>query len=107
MAKPWNRKQRREMSRYGIGQKLLNEQFDKVSTETRDITYSYAFSAMLLALRQVHGWGYKRIRAIAVQTVRNINNSMCASELVERLKKETGFDVEEPLPEDEIGLEVE
>lgn len=60
-----------------------------------------------MALHQIHGFGYKRIRAIAVQTIRNINNSMCAAELVEQLKAATGFDVEEPLRDDEVGMEVE
>ena len=107
MAKPWNRKTRREMSRYGIGQKVLNEGFDKVRSATKNNAYNNAFSAMLLALHQLHGFGYKRIRAVAAQTIRNINNSMCATELVETLKKATGFDVEEPLRDDEVGLEVD
>lgn len=107
MAKPWNRKTRREMSRYGIGQKLLNEQYDQVRSTTRIDAYTNAFAAMLLALHQIHGFGYKRIRAVAVQTIRNINDSMCATELAERLKAATGFDVNEPLRDDEIGLEVE
>lgn len=107
MAKPWNRKQRREMSRYGIGQKVLNEQYDKVRSESRIDAYKNAFSAMLLALHQIHGFDYKRIRAIAVQTIRNINATMCASELMEQLKTATGFDVDEPLHDDEIGMEVE
>lgn len=107
MAKPWNRKTRREMSRYGIGQKLLNEQYDAVRSTTRVDAYTNAFAAMLLALHQIHGFGYKRTRAIAVQTIRNINNSMCASELAEALKTATGFDVNEPLQDDEVGMEVE
>ena len=107
MAKPWNRKTRREMSRYGIGQKLLNEQYDAVRSTTLVDAYTNAFAAMLLALHQIHGFGYKRIMAIAVQTIRNINNSMCASELAEQLKQATGFDVNEPLRDDEVGMEVE
>ena len=107
MAKPWNRKTRREMSRYGIGQKVLNEQYDAVRSATRIDAYTNAFAAMLLALHQIHGFGYKRIRAIACQTIRNINKSMCASELAEALKTATGFDVNEPLQDDEVGMEVE
>lgn len=107
MAKPWNRNTRRQMSRYGIGQKVLNEQYDVVRSTTRIDAYTNAFAAMLLAVHRIHGFGYKRIRAIAVQTIRNINGSMCASELVEQLKAATGFDVNEPLRDDEVGLEVE
>jgi hypothetical protein len=107
MDKPWNRKTRREMSRYGIGQKVLNEQYDVVRKTTQDNAYNYAFSAMLLALRQIHGFGYKRIHRIAKQTIININDSMCVSELVEQLKRETGFDVMKPILEDGAGMEVE
>jgi hypothetical protein len=107
MAKPWNRKTRREMSRYGLGQKVMEEQFDKIRSATKEAAYTNAFAAMLLALHQMHGFGYKRIRAVAVQTIRNINGSMCASELVEQLKAATGFDVNEPLRDDEVGMEVE
>ena len=85
----WNRKTRREMSRYGIGQKMLNEQYNKVRSETREDAFNNAFAAMLLALHQLHGFGYKRVRAIAVQTIRNINNTLCATELIEMLKSST------------------
>ena len=107
MAKPWNRKQRREMSRYGIGQKMLDEQYDKVRSSTRDDAYRNAFAAMLLALHEIHGFGYKRIKAVAVKTIKNIYGVLCAEELIEKLKKETGFDVEEPLEEYESGMDVE
>lgn len=107
MAKPWNRKTRREMSRYGIGQKVLNEEYDKVRNATRTSAYNSAFAAMLLALHHIHGFGYQRLHRIAKQTILNINDSMCASELVEQLKRETGFDVLKPILEDEVGLEVE
>ena len=107
MSRNWNRKQRRQMSRYGIGQKVLNEQYDVVRDTTRDNAYNYAFSAMLLAIRQIYGFGYKRIHRIAKQTIININDSMCASELVEQLKRETGFDVMKPILEDGAGMEVE
>lgn len=107
MAKHQNRKTRRTLSRYGIGQKVLEEQYDIVRNTTRDNAYNCAFSAMLLAIRQIHGFGYKRIHRIAKQTIPNINNSMCASELVAQLIEETGFDVNEPLRDDEVGMEVE
>ena len=103
----WNRKTRRQTSRYGIGQKLLDDHYDKVRSETRMDAYNNAFSAMLLALNQMHGFGYKRIRAVAVQTIRNIKETDCATQLIEMLKIKTGFDVTEPLMDDEVGMEVE
>lgn len=102
-----NRAGRRQMSRYGIGQRVMETALDEARSQTRIDAYTNAFAAMLLALHQLHGFGYKRIRAVAVQTIRNINESMCATELAERLKAATGFDVHEPLRDDEIGLEVE
>lgn len=102
-----NRAGRRQMSRYGIGQRVMETALDEVRSQTRIDAYTNAFAAMLMALHQIHGFGYKRIRAVAVQTIRNINESMCASELVEKLIQETGFDVEEPLRDDEVGMEVE
>lgn len=107
MASQWNRKKRRAMNRCGIAQKALEEQYDKVCSSTRDDAYNTAFSAMLLAIHQLHGFGHKRIRQIAVQTIHNINESLCATELIEQLKRETGFDVLEPLGEDKAGMEVE
>ena len=103
----WNRKTRRQTSRYGIGQKLLDEHYDKVRSETRLDAYNNAFAAMLLALNQIHRFGYKRIHAVAVQTIRNINETDCATQLIEMLKAATGFDVEEPLMDDEVGIGVE
>ena len=107
----WNRKTRREMSRYGIGQKIIaqavDNSLDKVRNEVRLDAYNNAFSALLLALHQLHGFGYKRVRAVAVQAIRNINGTDCATELMEKLKAATGFDVEEPLHDNEIGMEVE
>lgn len=102
-----NRAGRRQMSRYGIGQRVMETALDEVRSQTRIDAYTNAFAAMLLALHKIHGFGYKRIRVVAVQTIRNINNSMCASELVEKLIQETGFDVNEPLRDDEVGMEVE
>lgn len=111
MAKNWNRDTRRKMGRYGIGQKIIaqavDNSLDKVREEVRRDSYNNAFAALLLALHQLHGFGHKRIHAVAVQTIRNLNNTLCATELIEMLKAATGFDVEEPLDENELGMEVE
>lgn len=107
----WNRDTRRKMGRYGIGQKIIaqavDNSLDKVREEVRRDSYNNAFAALLLALHQLHGFGHKRIHAVAVQTIRNLNNTLCATELIEMLKQATGFDVEEPLHDDELGMEVE
>lgn len=83
MAKNWNRKTRREMGRYGIGQKIIaqavDNSLDKVREEVRRDSYNNAFAALLLALHQLHGFGHKRIHAVAVQTIRNLNNTLCAT----------------------------
>lgn len=111
MAKNWNRKTRRELGRYGIGQKIIaqavDNSLDKVREDTRRDAYNNAFAAMLLALHQIHGFGYQRVRRVAIKTLNNINSTFCASELIEMLKAATGFDVEEPIMEDELGMEVE
>lgn len=103
-----NRNGRRLLkNKHGLTEKVLNDMYDKVRSETRRDAYNNAFAAMLLSLHQLHGFGYKRIHAVAVQTIRNLNNTLCATELIEMLKSATGFDVEEPITDEMLGMEVE
>ncbi len=103
-----NRNGRRLLkNKHGLTPKMLDDLYDKVRSETRRDAYNNAFAGMLLALNQLHGFGYKRIRAVAVKTLQNINGTTCATELIEDVKAATGFDVEEPLLDDELGMEVE
>ena len=103
-----NRNGRRLLkNKHGLTPKMLDDLYDKVRAETRRDAYNNAFAGMLLALNQLHGFGYKRIRAVAVKTLQNINGTTCATELIEAVKAATGFDVEEPILDDELGMEVE
>lgn len=103
-----NRNGRRLLkNKHGLTPQMLDDMYDKVRAETRRDAYNNAFAGMLLALHQLHGFGYKRIRAVAVKTLQNINGTTCATELIEAVKDATGFDVEEPILDDELGMEVE
>lgn len=100
-----NRKGRRTLSRYGLGEKTLKESFDAQWQRCQRDAYNNAFAGMLLVLAEEYGYRYKRIRNVAVKTIRNINGTFCASELIDRLKKLTGFDVNEPLNDNECGMQ--
>lgn len=102
-----NRHERRQMSRYGIGQQVLKDAFAAQYQKTQRDAYNNAFAAMLLVLAEEKGYRYKRIREVAVKTIRNINATMCAQELIDKLKALTGFDVNEPLNDNECGMEGE
>ena len=93
------------MSRHDIGQQALHDAFKEQWQKCQRDAYNNAFAAMLLVLAEEQGYRYKRIRNIAVKTIRNINGTLCATELIDRLKKLTGFDVNEPLNDNECGME--
>lgn len=99
MAEVWNRKQRRKMSRYGIGQDALNQGIDAAWKRAEESTYRAAFAGMILALYQEFNFPEDKIHDLAVETMRRINGAFCASELVDKVKELTGFDVDEPLDE--------
>ena len=102
MPEKWNRDMRRRMGRVGIAQETLEREYDKVRETTRRDAYRNAFAGMLLALHQDYGFGYLRLRRIAIHTLNNINSSLCASDMIDTIKKETGFDVDEPIPLEEL-----
>ena len=85
------------MSRYGIGQQIINEQMEKVQKQTRDHTYRSAFSAMMLALHQEFGFDKDQLHRLAVSTVTNINKYLGPNTMIAKLKKLSGFDVDEPV----------
>ncbi len=99
MAEVWNRKQRRKMSRYGIGQDALNQGIDAAWKRAEESTYRAAFAAMILALYQVYHFPKECITDLARETMKRINGADCASQLVDAVKQATGFDVDEPLDE--------
>lgn len=106
-----NRKKRRQMSRYHIGQGVVKNAVDDAMDNyipiVRRDAYQNAFASMLLALHQLCRFDYNMIRKIAVKTLQNINSTECATQLVEALKEATGFDVDETITDDELGMEVE
>lgn len=102
MPEKWNRKTRRQMSNLGIGQKIVQEQLDKTYKEAREYAIREAWSAMMLALHKDFGFDHASLHKLAVATVNNINKYLCTTDMISDLKKLTGFDVDEPIPDDEI-----
>ena len=100
MGEKWNRSQRRQMKK-GVTQ----EQWEAQMREIREEAVRNAWGGMMLALHKDFGFGYGRLHKLAIATMRNINSSLCPSVMIEELKAATGFDVDEPLNEDELGFE--
>ena len=95
----WNRKKRRQMARYGIGQDALNRGIDAAWRKGEEAAYRTAFAGMIMALVEKFGFRPEQLHDLAVETMRYINGALCASELVNAVKEKTGFDVDEPLDE--------
>lgn len=104
MPEQWNRKQRRKMARYGIGQQALDRGIDEAWRKAEENTYRAAWAGMILALNEHFGFPADRIHDLAVETMKNINGSSCPSELVDLCKARTGFDVDEPLDSFEVNM---
>lgn len=102
MPEKWNRQTRRQMGRYGIGQKLIADELEKETKKVKEYTYREAFSAMMLALNKGFGFGHDRLHRLAVMTVNNINKSLCPEDMIVELKKRTNFDINEPIRDDEL-----
>ena len=90
------------MSRLEIGQKLVEEQLEKAQKEAREYAMRNAFSGMMLALHQDFGFDADQLHRLAVASVNNINKYLGPNEMIAKLKKLSGFDVDEPIPEDEL-----
>ena len=102
MAYKWNRKTRRQMSHYGIKQEVLNEEYHKYASMVGENAFRQCAAGIMLAIVDHFGFPPEKLHDLAVETMKNINGSLCASELVDRLKNQTGFDVDEPLQEFEV-----
>lgn len=98
----WNRKTKRKMSKYGIGQEALNKGIDEAYRKGEENASRFAFAGMILALVDHFNFPQDRIHDLAVCTMRIINSSFCPTELICTLKEKTGFDVDEPLQEFEL-----
>lgn len=108
MPEQWNRKKRRQMSRYGLGEEEMQKRLSETWNKAEEATYRTAFSGMILALVEEFSFDPERLRDLAVATMSRINGADCASQLVDRCKAVTGYDVDEPLDEFqfvEIGVD--
>lgn len=93
MARQWNRKQRREMSRYGIGQKVVEDTFKNELSKRQDYDYRFAWSSMISAMIELCGFNKNQLQRIAARTVEIRNNALCPEELIQDIKDKTGFDM--------------
>jgi hypothetical protein len=99
MAEQWNRAKRRKMSRYQLGQHEMEKAFTEMNQRTTDRVSRECLSGMMLALVEAFDFPQDQLHRLAVETMKRINGYDCASIMVDRLKKLTGFDVDEPLDE--------
>ena len=97
MAQKWNRETRCKMSRYGIGQKTVEQVFEAEYDKVRSYAYYNAWVSMLLALvkRHPHLGNARELHSLAVDTLEICNGAAPPSELAARLLEETGFDIYE------------
>ena len=93
MAEKWNRKKRREMSRYGIGQEMMQEEFEKYFEQKQEYDYKYAWASAFAAVHELFGADERTLKRLAILTLKYQYESLCAEELIQELKDRTGFDV--------------
>ena len=98
----WNRSQKRQMSRYGLGEEEMKRRLSETWNKAEEATYRTAFSGMILALVEEFAFDPERLHDLAVATMSRINGADCASQLVDRCKAVTGYDVDQPLDEFEF-----
>lgn len=101
-----NRQQRRQLSRYGLGQQAMNEAATKLMNNTKTMAYRLAFGGMMKALNEHWGFGKDELDQLAIYTVRNINGAVTPTDLRDELLGLTGFDVDQPIEAEKIGIEV-
>ena len=102
LPKQWNRQTRRQMGRLGIGQKIVEEQMEKAQKDARTYAFREAWGGMMLALHKDFGFDREMLHRLAVCTLNNINHSLCPQDMISELRTLTGFDINEPIPEDEL-----
>lgn len=56
----------------------------------------------MLALHKRYGFGKARLHRIAVDVVNYMNTYATSYDLIKEVKQLTGFDIDEPLPEEEL-----
>ena len=97
MPETWNRKTRRKMSRYGIGQKAMNDGFMELTHQVEESVSRQAFAGMMKALVEHFDFPKDQLRRLAIETMRNINGALTPTELVQECIAVTGYDVDDPL----------
>lgn len=102
MPEKWNRKTRRQMSRLGIGQKLVEEQLENAQKDAREYATRNAFAGMMLALHKDFGFDREQLHRLAICSLNNINKSLCPQDMINELKRLSGFDINEPISDDEL-----
>lgn len=101
-----NRRQRRQLSRYGLGQQMMDEAATKLMNNTKTMAYRLAFGGMMKALADHWGFGKEQLDELAIYTVQNINTAVTPTDLRDELLELTGFDVDRPIEAEKIGIEV-
>ena len=99
----WNRAQRRTLSRYGIGEKRMHEEFEKEHNKTREYAYYNAWASMFMALvDRFPALTGADLHSIAVDTMEYVNGLETPQELAQRLLDRTGFDIREKPSDSEL-----
>ena len=93
----WNRKTRRQFSRYGITEERLKDEYARAAQTAAENALRSTAAGMMLALHEHFGFPDSDLKQLAIETMANVNGALCVSELVERCKTVTGYDVDEPL----------
>lgn len=100
----WNRATRRRMSKFGLGEQEMQKRLAETWEKSEENAERFAFAGMILALVQKFGFPADQVHDLAVETMRNIHGGFCASQLVDKVKELTGFDVDEPLDDFEVNF---
>lgn len=95
-----NRKQRRQNLNKREAARLAS--IHKAAVEAGMHESWMLMAAYCLATRELHRFGRKRLERIARRSARLVFDAMCAQELADRLKEETGIDLMDIYSEEEM-----
>ena len=97
----WNRAKRRKLSQYGLGEQMMQEEFEKQFVRVREYDYQNAWVSMMLALidRYPALGAPDILHSIGVDTLEYSGGIAPPDELADILQERTGFDIRER-PED-------
>ena len=99
----WNRSYRRQMSRYGIGEQRMKEEFEKGYRNAQNYAYRNAWTSMMLAIcdRFPEYANPDMLHSIAIDTMEYSDGLRPPAELEELLLEKSGFDITEK-PEESV-----